>query len=275
MRLHAVTRRYIDRLHDVPGFFDPLDADFFSTLADAQRAAGIRGDLLEIGVWYGRSAILLGYLVGEGETLHVSDLFEQPPPTESGRLEFAESNVAPLRRRDFEAWFRFFHERLPVIHEGPSSSLSVGSLGARRFRFVHVDGSHTLENVRHDITLARELVATNGVVAFDDFANVGHLGVAAALWPALADGELEPFACSPAKLYTTLDRECADDYRRAVEDVASRSGLRLRTIELGESRVLAVWPSNPRRSLPARIAGRVRRERARRAVRRLASHVER
>ena len=55
-----------------------------------------------------------------------------------------------------------------------------------------------------------------GVVAFDDFANVGHPGVAAAVWPAVMERDLEPFVCSPSKLYATRGSDWAARYRDAV-----------------------------------------------------------
>ena len=48
----------------VPGWFDRTDAMMFDAVDAAQRRENVRGDLLEIGCFQGRSAILLGYLAG-------------------------------------------------------------------------------------------------------------------------------------------------------------------------------------------------------------------
>lgn len=52
----------------------------------------------------------------------------------------------------------------------------------------------------HDNATARASTVSDGVVVFDDLANVGYPGVAAALWSALLEPDLIPFKCSPSKL---------------------------------------------------------------------------
>lgn len=90
------------------------------------------------------------------------------------------------------------------------------------------DGSHRYEAVLADIALARALAADECVMAFDDFSNLGHLGVAAAVWPSVVSSEVEPFACTPTKLYATLEKRYAPAYREAVETFASERGNEIR-----------------------------------------------
>ena len=103
--MQAVAHTHLERIYDVPGFFGPLDAALFTRVFEAQDDAGVAGDVLEIGPWYGRSAVLLGYLKGEREVLHVCDLFEDTPPTKAGRMELAAFQGQMPTRADFEAWF--------------------------------------------------------------------------------------------------------------------------------------------------------------------------
>ena len=67
MTTDSAAQAYVERMGEVPGFFGRLDADLFARLSEAQADAGVVGDLLEIGCWYGRSAILLEHLRGERE----------------------------------------------------------------------------------------------------------------------------------------------------------------------------------------------------------------
>jgi hypothetical protein len=258
--LSGTTADLIDRCEHVPGFLDALDAELFLRLAETQARGHIRGHLLEIGVWYGRSAILLGSLRREDEELHVCDLFETSPPTAAGRREHAR-NEAPLEgpsRAQFESAYERVHGELPLVHQCASSELSARELGPNQFRFIHIDGSHNYAAVLADIALARELAADECVIVFDDFSNLGHLGVAAAVWPSVVSSEVEPFACTPAKLYTTLEKRHAVAYRDAVETFASEHGTEVRRTDFfGSTSVTATWAAP--RSLGARAMNRARR----------------
>ena len=251
-------RRYVERMDEVPGYFSTLDAEMFTTLSEQQARLGVNGDLLEIGVWFGRSAILLGYLACDGERVHVNDLFETPPTTEAGLSEFAlwgDQKVAT--RAEFNRNYGRFHAEPPNVLQCPSSELGF-SLESDRFRFIHIDGSHTCEAVRGDIELARELLAKGGIVAFDDYANTQHLGVAAAVWPELATLSLAPFAATPSKLFVSLP-EYAPRYRATLETAAAGRNWERRMIALPHSEILSVWQKAPSRSLRARIVRKLTR----------------
>jgi hypothetical protein len=246
----------LDRCDDVPGFLGALDAALFLRLAETQARRDTRGHLLEIGAWYGKSAIVLGSLKREDEELHVCDLFETPPPTAAGRRELG-GHDAPSRAQ-FEATYERVHGELPVVHHCASSMLSATELGPNQFRFIHLDGSHRYEAVLTDIALARELATDECVIAFDDFSNLGHLGVAAAVWPSVVSSEVEPFACTPAKLYATLEKRHAAAYREAVETFASEHGNEIRRTDFfGSTSVIATWAAP--RSLRTRVVDRARR----------------
>ena len=135
---------------------------------------------------------------------------------------------------------------------------------------MHIDGSHTYEAVIQDIAIACEVAAEGGVLVFDDFANDGHPGVAAALWPAVMQRDLDAFASSPSKLYVTRGSDWATRYRAAIEQLAVERGHRWKLSELPGGSILSVWPIDERRTLGARVVGRVRRSIRQTLVRRSA-----
>jgi hypothetical protein len=258
--LSGTTADLIDECYEVPGFLDAFDAALFLRLAEIQARRDVRGHLLEIGVWYGRSAIVLGSLKRQDEELHVCDLFETPPPTAAGRRELAGKGV-PLEapsRAQFEATYESVHGELPLIHQCASSMLSAEELGANQFRFIHIDGSHVYDTVLADIALARELATDGCVISFDDYSNLGHLGVAAAVWPSVVNREVEPFACTSGKLYATPEKRHAAIYRDAVETFARERGEEVRRTDLlGSTSIIAIEPGP--RPLRARVVNRARR----------------
>ena len=64
---------YLSVKDSVPGWFLDIDARLFLGVNALQTGRGIRGNLLEIGAYHGKSAILLGYCLQPGERLVVSD----------------------------------------------------------------------------------------------------------------------------------------------------------------------------------------------------------
>ncbi len=177
----ATVGDYIQRLDEVTGWFLPLDAWLLVGIDALQGERGVSGDLLEIGTYQGKSAILLAYLAREAERLIICDIFEDMEAI--GGENAAESSVfyPSLRRSQFEAQFLRYHDRLPTVWQMASTSIDRAGI-AGTCRLVHVDGSHAYEVVREDIVTARAALRRGGVVVFDDWSTAHAPGVAVALW---------------------------------------------------------------------------------------------
>ncbi|AXL90566.1 hypothetical protein C4J65_21445 [Streptomyces sp. CB09001] len=195
------THEYPGELNDVPGWFWPLDQVLFSWFLERQERLDTRGDLLELGAYLGKSAILLGHRLRDGETLTVCDLFGAEPPDAANRAEAAKS-YSSLTRQAFERNYLSFHDTLPRIIQAPSSAV-VDEVAPGTCRFVHIDASHLYEHVAGDIRAARELLGPDGIVVLDDFRSEHTPGVAVAAWEAVLGGGLRPVCLSSQKLYGT------------------------------------------------------------------------
>jgi hypothetical protein len=196
------TIRLPRELDDVPGWFPVLDQLLFNWFLDRQEAAGERGDLLEVGVYMGKSAIFLGRHLQEGESYTVCDLFESDAPDDANAAEATKSYRSTLTRRAFEANYLAFHDELPRVLQGPSSIVP-GEVKPRSCRFVHIDASHLYEHVQGDITTARDILLPGGVVVLDDFRSEHTPGVSIAAWEAVLNRGLNPVCLSTQKLYGT------------------------------------------------------------------------
>ncbi len=195
-----------EQLHDVRGWLAPLDAQVLAVVLDQQTTGGITGDVLEVGVYEGRSAIFLARLLAPGERLVACDLFGDPAPNAANQTE-NQAQYRSLQRQTFDQnCTRYLAElpELPEVHQCPSGELA-GRLPAGRFRLVHLDGSHSYEVVRSDIELACGLLGPGGVVVFDDYRSLHTPGVAAAAWTAVSGGGLSALCATPSKLYTAVD----------------------------------------------------------------------
>jgi len=197
---HDTARRPI-HLDDVPGWFPPLDRLLFTWLLERQARQELHGDLVELGVYLGKSAVLLGRHLREAEKFTVCDLFEGDAPDERNQAE-ATKSYASLTRRAFEENYLSFHDELPRVVQGPSSVIST-EVAPRTCRFVHIDASHLYEHVYGDIGAAHELLLPGGIVVLDDFRSEHTPGVSVAAWEAVLNRGLRPLCLSTQKLYGT------------------------------------------------------------------------
>ncbi|MER5637063.1 class I SAM-dependent methyltransferase [Kitasatospora sp. NPDC002227] len=195
---------------DVPGWFWKVDQDVFSWFLDRQTENGVTGNILELGTYLGRSAILLGRHLREGESFTICDLFDSDAPDEENSAEMEMSYRKTLTRKAFETNYLAFHEELPTVIQAPTSVLADGRIPAGSCRFVHIDASHLYEHVSGDIRVARDALAKDGLVVLDDYRSLHTPGVAAAVWEAVADAGLKPVCLTPEKFYGTWgDAEAA------------------------------------------------------------------
>jgi hypothetical protein len=190
-------------LKEVPGWFPPLDQLLFTWFLERQETRGFGGDLLELGAYMGKSAILLGHHRQDGEEFTVCDLFGGEAPDGANRAETAKS-YSSLTRQAFERNYLSFHDNLPRVLEAPTSVIP-REVAPKTCRFVHIDASHLYEHVRDDIGAARELLLPGGIVVLDDFRSEHTPGVSVATWEAVLNRGLRPICLSTQKLYGTWD----------------------------------------------------------------------
>lgn len=192
--------------NDVPGWFNILDKLLFETLLESQAPLTGDGTLVEIGVYLGRSAVVMGAHKRPDERFVVVDLFGSDaelgstPEDEANRRE-NKIDYPTLNRQQFEANYLALHPELPEVVAGLSSTI-IDHVQPGTARFVHVDASHMYDKVAADISNTRTMLLPEGVVVLDDFRAQHTPGVAAATWEAVAQG-LRPFALTERKMYAT------------------------------------------------------------------------
>jgi SAM-dependent methyltransferase len=173
----------------------------FAWLLARQAELGETGNLVELGCYLGKSAVLIGEYIGEGETFTVLDLFESDAPDDFNSTEM-KASYSTLTQAAFERNYLQFHSELPTVVKAPSSVI-VEHVPEGSARFVHIDASHLYEHVATDIDSARKLLKPNGIVVFDDYRAEHAPGVACAVWEAVLTKGLHPICVTEAKLYGT------------------------------------------------------------------------
>jgi predicted O-methyltransferase YrrM len=217
--ISAVARTYWPARHTIDGAL--WDADFLllDRVLSQQGHGGAGGDLLEIGAYLGKSAILLGLHARPDEQVHICDPFDDEGVDAANAQENAVS-YSRLTRQGFEDNYRrFVPKPAHVIQEfstGIRSHLADASL-----RFAHVDGGHLYNVVKDDIDNIQPLLNEAGVVVFDDFRAIHTPGVAAAVWRAVATQGLVPFCLSEQKLYASWQPDVAREQQAALQEWVS------------------------------------------------------
>lgn len=197
----VTTEPRVTSLDDIPGWFQTLDQDLFAHFLGAD-AVVPRGDLVELGVYLGKSAVLVGRYKRPDETFTVCDLFGTPPSENTNRSENARLYKG-LERQAFEHNYLALFDELPVIVQDFSSAI-VDHVPPGRARFVHVDASHMYEHVAVDVESARTILQPDGVVVFDDYRSAHTPGVSAAVWEAVFTKGLHPICITVQKMYATF-----------------------------------------------------------------------
>lgn len=190
----------------IQGWLMPQAAIRTLDLLGWQVASGIRGGLLEIGVFCGKYFSLLLHSANvAGENIAGVDTFEFLPPDQVVDL---------LGRNGVDS------SRVRLIQR-PSADVTaadiIGCLGASA-RFISVDGSHLKPDVLHDLRLSNEVLSDEGIISADDFLNPLCLGVAEAIFEFLPANKsrIVPFAYITNKLLLCRPA-MRDTYTRVLE----------------------------------------------------------
>lgn len=188
---------------DIPGWFVPVDQAAFAWILGFQNRTQPAGALVDMGAFKGKSAILIGNHLRDGEVLTVCDLFEDIATSEKAderERQFFETQS--LTQSEFERNYLAFHKALPRIVRAPTAEIT-RHVAPGTARFVHIDAGHTYSLVREDLDSARVMLRESGVVVFEAYRKPETLGVTAVVWEGILNEGLKPFLITTNKLYAT------------------------------------------------------------------------
>jgi predicted O-methyltransferase YrrM len=171
-------------LDQVEGFMPPEAMAMWDVLLEFQNTNKITGGILEIGVYHGKSATLLGLHCAKEEPLLLVDLQDWG----------AKENVRRLTGKDAQC----IVSNSSVIREHAEITALAGKL-----RWIHIDGDHSSQGVRIDLENCNPLLSGDGVICLDDFLSIGFPQVSAVTFEFLKDhpDDLKLFLCGYGKGY--------------------------------------------------------------------------
>ncbi len=164
------------------GMFTQFSMAVIDSLLAFQSRAGIHGDAMELGVFRGKSAAVLGRNMAPSETLYlydIADQFDRERLQRSGaRIEYVVKDTGEVRRSD-----------LRKVKRG--------------VRFCHIDTSHTFAATLHEMALADYVLSDGGIVCLDDYTNLNYSQMLAATFAYLfrKRTDLAIFLVTPEKAF--------------------------------------------------------------------------
>lgn len=176
----------------------------------ADFAAGVPADqeIVELGVFQGRTALIMAWGAQQGHGAHVTAIdpwdlpgnVYDPPFTDADSRAWAEYRVNELGYTDRISLVNAFsHE---VAAEWVISPDLIGR-GNRPVGLLFVDGDHTKEGARLDIEAWAPHLAPGATIAVDDYHHPDWPGVAEAVDELVDEGVLEPVTIYHERLAVT------------------------------------------------------------------------
>jgi hypothetical protein len=148
-----------EKIKTIPGWLTMDDVAHFALVLRMQSAFGLRGDVVEIGTFHGRSAAVLASLLEPGERLVLCDWFGEGPPG------YEPPATADIVRRNLQAVNPSLGGDAFELHAGASETLRL----ERPVRFAHVDGGHSRAEALGDLRRIDAHLLARGVIAVDDY----------------------------------------------------------------------------------------------------------
>lgn len=189
----------------VPGA-TPLDIEI--TLADL--AIRVPGDqeIVEIGVYKGRTSLVMAWGAQQGNHAHVTGIdpwdlpgnVYDPPFTESGTRKWADYWVQSLGYSNRIKLIQAFSHDVAAQWQTTPDLIGVG---LKPVGLLFVDGDHTAEGARRDIEVWAPHLAPGATVAVDDYGHPDWPGVKEAVDALVDEGVLAPIELFHDRLAVT------------------------------------------------------------------------
>jgi predicted O-methyltransferase YrrM len=173
------------------------------TLADFATQVPEDQEIVELGVFQGRTALIMAWGAKQGHGAHVTGIdpwdlegnVYDPPFTEADSRRWAEYRIRELG----------YSDRVLLIHNFSADVADNWEAlnGAQKVGLLYVDGDHTKEGARRDIVSWAPHLVPGAVIAVDDYGHPDWPGVGQAVDELVAEGFLEPIELYHDRLAVT------------------------------------------------------------------------
>lgn len=192
-------QKYMDEgFNNVEGWCEPRVAeiiDYFDSLP-----LNKEGGVCEIGIHHGKLFLLLNQTIEEKYKSYAIDIFDHQhlniDNSGRGRKDMFIQNVIKYDRHG--------GKNIVVVEADSTDSKNIlkDSVPTGSFRFMSVDGGHTVEHTINDLKIASDMINNEGIVILDDITNHWWMSVVEGVCKyMLSYPTLIPVAVGNNKLY--------------------------------------------------------------------------
>jgi len=186
----------------VTGWYYTIDnIIFYHSIVDLTR--NIDGDLCELGVAFGKSAVAISLLKTKEETLHLFDLF-----CADVKLEDAQNNLEKYGNNSNLKW-----HVLDLMNLDPNSIEF-----NKKIKFLHIDSCHQHTAMLRDLNNFVPKMHDDGIIAIDDWNDPTYPGVNTAVTQFLLScaGKNWKFFCIGSNKAYLCQKHNVEKYRSSV-----------------------------------------------------------
>jgi len=245
-------KAFIDqRVYKVTGYLHPTDAMAIAGLSAWQNSNNIAGSVMEIGVFYGRSFVLMAKARGSIPTIAVAcDLFDIDIIADGDSLQLRSFKELLKREGIPESTVKIM--QVDSTRLAPNDILSITT----KMRLFSIDGGHEERQVRSDAELALSVLCDDGIIIFDDFFNPRHPGVTFAVMNFLENrrSEILPFLITNNKLYVCR-ANLVQSYQTAVTEMHLWAGAQIDQFVFKNDKIIYLFQTLPHRAIYQLMAG--------------------
>jgi hypothetical protein len=201
-------------IKNISGWFYPEAALLIGMLNNFHEKLNIKGDIFEIGVHHGKSAIFFSHLLKDDEQLSICDIFDN----QIGNISISGQGNQTIFSNNYD---KFSKKKLKQVFTCLSSDLKPLEIG-NSFRIFHIDGGHNCNEALSDLILGSQVITEDGLIVLDDPFRPEWPGVTEALIEFLKTyPDFAPLVVGFNKLII-VRKEKLNQYKSFIDDLNNR-----------------------------------------------------
>lgn len=170
----SLLKRYILNFDKIDGYLDYCNIEDFRELNNIHQQNNIKGNILEIGVFFGKTFIPFSFLLKDNERIVGVDCFQdQKVNVSQSGIACNEKRVELNIRKIYldktkHLNFKLIKSDSRVLNPQDYINFTDNEL---LYRIIHIDGGHDENTCSIDLNNSANIICKNGYIIIDDYEN--------------------------------------------------------------------------------------------------------